>query len=263
MKFQIISDIHLEMLRRVPRFPVLAENLILAGDIGYIGSPSHRQFIKDCVENYKRVIYVAGNHEFYGGDYDRRLEKLATYSDIVFLEKGIIDIDENIRILGTTLWSHIPDEAIFDTESIMNDYHCINYKHRKLTGKDTNYLHRISKRWLDAEIAKGREENKHLIVVTHHLPSFQMIAPKYKYENNYGFASDCEDLMHNGPVRAWICGHSHTQMERRIGDTICVMASVGYPSEVRENIPHMCTMDISSDGVVTVEWHNNESLVRK
>jgi predicted phosphodiesterase len=258
MKFQILSDIHLEMLKRTPVFPVLAENLILAGDIGYVGRPIWRQFLRKCVEDYKRVIYIAGNHEFYGTDYDVGLATIAKEEGVIFLEKGSLDIEEvggeAVRILGTTLWTEIPAEKMAETQAMMSDYSQIQFKGRYLTGRDTNYMHRVAKNWLRGELEKAAVEDKKVIVVTHHLPSFQMVAAKYKQENNHGFASDCEDLVTAGPVRAWICGHSHTQMERWIGDTVCVMASVGYPSEVQRTPPHMCTLEIDKSGKVTVEW---------
>jgi predicted phosphodiesterase len=257
MKFQILSDIHLEMLKRAPVFPVLAENLILAGDIGHIGSPIWRQFLRKCVNDYKRVIYVAGNHEFYGADYDQALTTIAKEEGIIFLEKGSVDIEEAgevVRILGTTLWTDIPPAKMADTQRMMSDYTKIWYKGRHLTGTDSVRMHRIAKKWLAEEIARAAAEDKKVIVVTHHLPSFQMVAVKYKLENNHGFASDCEDLIAATPVCAWVCGHSHTQMERWIGDKVCVIASIGYPLEVLRSPPHMCTLEIDGQGKVTVDW---------
>jgi predicted phosphodiesterase len=256
MKIQVLSDIHLEFLKRVPEFPILGDHLILAGDIGYAGSPNWYRFLRDCQAKYKKVFYVAGNHEFYGGSYSDRMNVLRSDDiGITFLEKDYIDIDgTDLRIMGTTLWTDVPVEEMYSISQIMSDYKKIRCSGRQLKVDDTNYFHRQARSYLDAQINKCSEDGKKAIVITHHLPSFQMVSAKYRNENNYGFASDCDALIRD-PVKLWVCGHSHTQMERDINDVKVVMASLGYPSEVRDNIPKLCSVEISDEYEVNVSWH--------
>ena len=45
MKFQLFSDIHLELCKNVPYIKPLADYLFLAGDIGNISKPNLKLFI--------------------------------------------------------------------------------------------------------------------------------------------------------------------------------------------------------------------------
>ena len=72
MKIQYASDLHLEFkensnfLKHHPLI-VAAEVLVLAGDIGYIGDDNYSRhpFWNWASENYRQVIVIPGNHEFY------------------------------------------------------------------------------------------------------------------------------------------------------------------------------------------------------
>lgn len=74
VKIQYASDLHLEFMENTlylethPLQPV-AEILVLAGDTGYLGDEG---FVKHpfwdwASENFKQVIVIPGNHEFYLG----------------------------------------------------------------------------------------------------------------------------------------------------------------------------------------------------
>ena len=62
MKLHIISDIHLEFSTFEPP-KTNADVIVLAGDVGKVGNGIHwaRRTFPD-----KPIIYVIGNHEFYG-----------------------------------------------------------------------------------------------------------------------------------------------------------------------------------------------------
>lgn len=74
VKIQYASDLHLEFMENTlyletyPLQPV-ADILVLAGDTGYLGDEG---FVKHpfwdwASENFKQVIVIPGNHEFYLG----------------------------------------------------------------------------------------------------------------------------------------------------------------------------------------------------
>jgi hypothetical protein len=72
MKIQYASDLRLEFadnwryLREHP-LEVSGDILILAGDIGYLGDQNYQNhpFWDWASQNYKEVLVVLGNHEFY------------------------------------------------------------------------------------------------------------------------------------------------------------------------------------------------------
>jgi hypothetical protein len=75
---------------------------------------------------------------------------------------------------------------------------------------------------------------KPLLIITHHLPSFEMILSEYDTSPcKSHFASDLNHLFKK-PVIGWICGHSDGFNEK-INNIPCIMNSIGYPSEPRRN----------------------------
>src|ERR1044072_4853224 len=115
IKIGLVSDLHTEFWRTsdhqiiesMHRQLADADLLLLAGDIG-IGVNSVR-----CARVLfpdQPVFFVAGNHEFYNGDYDEVLDALhhAAGGNLHLLHKAIGTItvaDIALRIIGTTLWT--------------------------------------------------------------------------------------------------------------------------------------------------------------
>jgi predicted phosphodiesterase len=65
MKFQIISDVHLEFGINdiMEQIPVLSDTICLLGDIGYPDSINYKNFIYELSEKFKNVFVITGNHE--------------------------------------------------------------------------------------------------------------------------------------------------------------------------------------------------------
>ena len=173
--------------------------------------------------------------------------------NLTFLEKDVVDVEgTSLRVLGTTLWTDVPATEIKGVSEIMADYKKIRYCGRGLKVVDTNYMHLESRKFLGAEIDRCAEEGKEAIVITHHLPSFEMVDAKYRLENNFGFASACDDLIRS-PVKLWVCGHSHIQTAKEINGAPVVIGAVGYPSELKQSgPPRLCYIDLEDK--VEVKW---------
>ena len=86
VKFQYISDIHLEFCKKIPKIKVLANNLCLLGDIGYPNTKIYKQYINQCSRNHKNVFVIFGNHCFY---YNNQNVAFKNCNDM----KSIIDIN--------------------------------------------------------------------------------------------------------------------------------------------------------------------------
>jgi hypothetical protein len=80
MKIKVVSDLHLESCEYGHGVPDLGggEVLILGGDIlcarhfkkdGNL-KKVYNDFLKKCVDNFDWVLYIAGNHEAYGYNYE-------------------------------------------------------------------------------------------------------------------------------------------------------------------------------------------------
>jgi predicted phosphodiesterase len=250
-KLQYVSDLHLEHYDKnndgniipsmflIPNAPYLA----LCGDIGNPDLTAYKDFLAWCSKGYTLVFLVAGNHEFYNyrsevsSDMPTRIEKIRSlcskFKNVIFLHRDTYLISEyNIRILGCTLWA---DTSLGNEQNIityMNDTRNILLEGTApLFPRNMTELHRQEKEWLRQEIEQARESKERLVVLTHYLPSFKLIHEKYEgHPLNMCFASDCTDLMIE-PVKAWICGHSHTGVIKELNGVKCVMNPYGYPGE--------------------------------
>ena len=224
--FRILSDLHLEfhnfklLIKQINDLPFV-ENLIIAGDlINYKNKLLLDDFFNNIKNNYKKIIYVLGNHEFYGINPDDYSSVVNEYHDIcdkheVILLNDEIMVIDGLKIFGGTMWSNIDIE----TSKVMYGKH-----------KYIKYRDETLKRHHDT-INKINTANCD-IIVTHHLPSYKLIDPKYIiYSNiNSGFASDCDYLIKE-PIKYWIFGHTHTRIDKYINGVRMICNPLGYPGE--------------------------------
>lgn len=241
MRIQYISDIHLEFMSKPPKIKVMAEVLCLAGDIGYPYSGIYREFLKKMNADFKKVFIIAGNHEYYNSDKygTHTMEDIHqhiqgvindnTLTNITFLNNSW-EVYNDILFAGTTLWSKIPSANINDI-SLMNDFKQIE----GLTYDTYNLLHYKSCHFIEKMLSDvGKEENyknKKVVMMTHHLPSFNLIDEIHTFsDTNCFYASKC-DAYFVKPIKAWIYGHTHTPNKTLINNIQFVCNPKGYPSE--------------------------------
>lgn len=257
MEIRYVSDLHLEMLvfnyqdRKLDTFlskvlPVTEKDkdraLVLAGDLFRVDSPTMKKnaisFLDYCSSNFKYVVYIPGNHEYYGmsiKDTDNLLLKLCSeYSNVYNLDKiKFLNIDTEVFV-GGVLWSDVLCKGPIIEALIhrsISDYSYI----RKFTTTDCAELHReyVSKLNSIARIPIPEEHN--LIVVTHHLPSFKSVSPIYKDSDiNPAFVSSLDYLVKKLSADVWIHGHSHSSCTYKIGRTQVVANPFGY--DFKENL---------------------------
>lgn len=254
-KLQFVSDLHLEFyqddeFQKDGKFDIskfatpCAEYLAILGDLSYPTSPNFEQFLETASQLYKKVFYVAGNHEYYIGDnpsmptmstVNANIEFICSnFANVYYLNNEEHLLNENTVILGTTLWSHIPDQKQRIVKDSIKDYTNIfvDEKHYKtgLTCKISNQLHTEAVLWLTEKLKK--HQNKKVIILSHHMPSFKMISPQYKDSDiNCAFATDLDYLMwKNNNIKFWLCGHTHSTMKVKINKCICMTNPIGYPS---------------------------------
>jgi predicted phosphodiesterase len=234
VKIRVLSDLHLEFQDWTPP-PAPAEVVVLAGDIhvGVDGLPWARRHFADA-----HLIYVPGNHEYYGAEMESTLEQLrrvAAAHDIALLDGDAVVID-GVRFLGATLWTDFelygsdPDiiaQAQAEARRGMVDYRRISRRGSgKLRPDDTRRIHQRQSAWLARELAKPF--GGATVVVTHHLPHEQSVHTRFEGDPlNPSFASDLSALVRQ-PVRLWIHGHTHESIDYRIDGTRVVCNPRGY-----------------------------------
>jgi Icc-related predicted phosphoesterase len=249
MKIQVVSDLHLEFSDiTIPN--VGSDVLILSGDIlvsdklfkeGSEVGGRFRAFLQRCSDTFPHVIWVAGNHEFYGsGDFfghvDRMREWCQThYSNVYFLERDTKVIDD-ILFVGATLWTDMNKGdplTVMHCRDLMNDYRAIRNDHdgyRKLTPNDTVQRHHETKRYFETVIDQAPADQK-VVVVAHHTPSWQSCAEQFRgdYLMNGAFHNSMEDFILDRPkIRLWTHGHTHWAFDYMLGETRVVCNPRGY-----------------------------------
>lgn len=177
MKIQYMSDLHLEF-RENSRYlkhnelPVTGDVLVLAGDIFYLRDriAPMMKFWKWASDNYRQVLIVPGNHEYYNYSdvMERGLQwKWMFRENVGFYQNQVIRIDDTDFVLST-LWSRInPNDEYFVWKG-MNDFRQIKFDGKLLQVEEFNRMHETC---IDF-IRKSVEESTagHIVVVTHHLP---------------------------------------------------------------------------------------------
>lgn len=130
--------------------------------------------------------------------------------------------ESQVRVLGTTLWSHVPDDNKVAVSRSLNDYGMIRLatddsgtKTRKLSVDDTNAWFQDEATWLRSQISAASAAQEKVIVITHHAPLTEGTSdPKFDgSECNCAFSSDLQSLL-GPPVNAWVFGHTVRHFDR-------------------------------------------------
>ena len=238
MKIQYASDLHLEFsdnygyLKQNPLKPA-GDILVLAGDIGYLNDNNYNKhpFWDWASENYRQVIVAVGNHELY------------KYYDLAEMPHGLVHSlrgnvkcyydavvqMDNIDFIISTLWAKIRLEDAFPTEQGVTDFHRILYNGDRLTWDKFNEEHERCFHFIKDEVSKSKAD--HIVVVTHHVPSFQLASPDFAGSRiNGAFTAELASYIESSPIEYWIYGHSHRNIDKVIGQTLCVSNQLGYVS---------------------------------
>ncbi len=165
------------------------------------------------------------------------------YPNVHWLQKAYFDIPlTNIRILGCTLWSRYDPLYETDIHSYMNDFNFITLDGiNPVTPDDLLKIHESHREWLRTSLYECSTANKRAVVVTHHLPLYQMIDAKYKSSTvNSAYASQMDSFFEHPALIAWFCGHSHStkiyEFVRKDGTVVpCLMNCRGYEFEKQPN----------------------------
>jgi Icc-related predicted phosphoesterase len=241
-----MSDLHLDKYCAAQTFPWIGKGdvLILAGDIlrvkhlkknGYLKNV-YLRFLIDCSKNFKKVLYVLGNHEFWGYNYESTFKTIREYlpDNFQLLNNDIIKI-EDYNFIGFSFWTNFrnsnPIEMI-DAESYMNDYRRIRIgsNYRKLRAQDTLNFHNESREYLLQQLEVIKDN---VFVISHHSPSYQSVSENFKNANcNSAYCSDYDGLILNHPqIKYWIHGHTHTYFDYKIGECRVICNPAGYPGQ--------------------------------
>ena len=212
-------------------FEAAGDVLVLAGDTFYLRDTvaPQKKFWNWASKSFRQVLLVPGNHEFYGnGDVTARggsWQRLFRENAGHYYNK-VVRIDDTDFIL-TTLWSKIPEPESYLVQRGMNDFRQILYDGHRLTTDDYNLEHEKCLKFLKQAVDGSTA--RHIVVVTHHLPTLEVVAAQHRgSELNSAFATELGGFIADSRIDAWIYGHSHTNIDTTIGNTRIVCNQLGY-----------------------------------
>ncbi|GAA0014939.1 metallophosphoesterase [Bradyrhizobium diazoefficiens] len=252
LRLWVMSDIHLELTRgwdlpaedARPQFDVL----VVAGDL----VPRAERGVKWLLEhvNDRPVIYVLGNHEFYGTDVDRTVEKAqaaAAGTNVRVLQNGIARTG-NVTFAGCTLWTDFAingdaRRSMAIAAERMNDFRKIRTNRYAERFRPSHALarHKDSRAFLEAELRRPRGDEK-FVIVSHHAPIPEMsVSPSGSGDDpalDAAFRSDLRALMSPAPddgrgelrpADLWVFGHTHQSFDAVVGGSTRVLSNAkGY-----------------------------------
>lgn len=252
MKLHILSDVHLEFgkwPKAIDVNAIDADVSILAGDIG-VGLEG----LEWALTFDRPVIYVMGNHEFYGQRtmtelWRKAREKVADTHVHLLENESILIPDptragESIRFLGATLWTDFSaigpekqEQCITAAKQSMSDYSAIYVSKRgravsepgyasqhvgdRLTPRKTLSMHYETRDFLEHELARQPdpmglgEAWAKTVVVTHHAPSGKSLT--YGKPISNGDTCYVSNLDHLAAMAdLWVHGHIHVSVDYAI-----------------------------------------------
>jgi predicted phosphodiesterase len=228
-KFQIISDTHLEFdndkgINFIDSLPRNADNLIIAGDFMPITANTMQLFtthMENLCEKFKNVVYVTGNHEYYGNFIDQVNAVVSNLQvrcpNFYFLNNSCANIDGK-KISGCTMWFKRSHETAMYMGGF-SDFHYIKDNPNRLFEENDKCLEFLKDN-LDSDI-----------IVTHHMPSSKSTPSQFEGSPiNCYFVCDVEELLRNFNG-TWVHGHTHTPIAYKIVDATVVCNPRGYPGE--------------------------------
>lgn len=235
MKIQLLSDLHLEVEPDFqPRPAPGADVLVLAGDIGSYQRGSRLQDDDFGLGRFsplrgwpQPVLYVPGNHEYDGLDFDAthaRLRVLCEQLGIHWLEREVLVLD-GVRFIGTTLWSDFDALALRPGEPEPTLQVLLRQRHKAYRAANYYLAKAAAQRhgapwlaegwrelalecqaWLAQQLAQPFDGTT--VVVTHFAPSLRSADPRYGLmPGTAGFCNSLEPLL--GLADYWLHGHLH------------------------------------------------------
>jgi predicted phosphodiesterase len=213
LNIQVASDLHLEwhadsggaFIESLD--PTDVDVLVLAGDITS-ARLAELTFNLICAK-YPQVVYVNGNHEYYGEDpatVKRLMSRtMRLHPNLHWLHQSTATI-EGVRFVGTTLWFPPPPKGI--RKELYADYkHVLDYE---------PWVYEEHQRTLDFLRSELQPSD---VLVTHFLPLEASIQPEYEgnaFNCFFYSGAEAEAVVRKASPKLVIHGHTHSSVHTKV-----------------------------------------------
>lgn len=234
----IMSDLHFEWDKATTDYSKLinkkvADIAVLAGDIA--GGTYGIHFVRHLISLGYKVLYVLGNHEFYGYKIQDVINEWIVLEDetdgLYLLDNSSVTID-GVEFFGSTFWSSLGTSSndmvidYFIRQKIKGntDFRLIE----DLTPETMAVIHHESAHKLFKLIENSEAEKK--VVITHYLPSEKSVHERFigQHATNLMFFTEYGQYISYSDINLWIHGHTHDMMDYNIHQTRVICYPRGY-----------------------------------
>jgi hypothetical protein len=228
MLVKIISDLHISSHNPYQYVDHGEHVCVLAGDIaeGMRGV----NWALSNIPKYIKVLYVPGNHEYYGQEYFELtlnyIEHNKSNTHVKVLLNEVVDIS-GVTFAGSTLWTDFmlydnPDSTLHWAAGL-NDSRWIRYNNRSLNAGDVISLNKASLEFLESVSAD--------VLITHYAPEF---SESDQWRGHYltpGFLTKIPKNIHQ-KFKYHFHGHTHNKFDyTTLYGTRVICNPVGYRNE--------------------------------
>lgn len=227
LKINLVSDIHLEFYTQEDQTKILDKILETECDVLVIAGDFCTQSRLSANTTYlaksgRQIVYVVGNHEYYGKTphdivHTTLKNTEAQHPNFHWLHNTLVKI-KGVVFAGTPMW-HEFDIA----EDLADAYNIADIKNI------AEFVPFVQEQHYSA--SKFLKNVKADVIVTHHLPSYKCVSPRYQREvTNKFFVHPILEKLTNQPT-VWCYGHTHDRGNQKIGKTQVIGNPMGYPNE--------------------------------
>jgi hypothetical protein len=137
-------------------------------------------------------------------------------------------VRENVKLIFSTLWSHLSPGNQWQIERSMNDFRLIRHKGSRFSAELYNQFHEVGLAFIQNELKTAQAQK--IAVFSHHCPTFLHYPEQYKGDVlNEAFAVELYDMIESSNIGYWVYGHHHSNIpEFSIGNTKLITNQLGY-----------------------------------
>lgn len=237
-----ISDLHLAKFEGWPAGQIPeADVAVVAGDVTE-GLVEAVGWLGQHIRPHMRIVFVPGNHEYWGTLHGRALEQGRIAAGVVGVDllDGDAVVIEGVRFVGVTLWTNYSlfgetyrEACELQARSDMADHRSIAWAKQpweRFRPHHAAMLHRQAVRDLEQLFRKPHDGPT--VVVSHHAPHPNSLAKNDRAQLiSAAYASNLSEAIGRWAPDLWQHGHTHHAVDYQVGRTRILSNPRGYRSE--------------------------------